>query len=281
LADAFGGEGIKVLVLVDELDRCRPSYAVEYLETIKHIFDIRGIAFVLAVDKNHLESSAKALFGAGLNFPEYYRKFAHRNIELPQPSDQGIDRLIRYYAETVIEIAGENFQRFTLLKIRDRVRDIAEITMVLKATPRQIREMCRLIGHLLSGSEQDRGKIFWSLGVGSVLMATLAVVKPDLYRRLGTGTAGTEDFRELFGRFPEGKAEWLAQLVLTGYGSENADAFKKLVSDFIQIGALPEGFETERNHRLDQYFQGWGHATDAGLKRIYEALEELRSFATR
>ncbi|WAF58355.1 KAP family NTPase [Aeromonas caviae] len=33
-------------ILIDELDRCRPSYAVEMLETIKHIFDISGVVFV-------------------------------------------------------------------------------------------------------------------------------------------------------------------------------------------------------------------------------------------
>jgi len=30
-----------LLIFVDELDRCRPDYAIKYLETIKHIFDIK------------------------------------------------------------------------------------------------------------------------------------------------------------------------------------------------------------------------------------------------
>src|SRR5690606_20157283 len=56
-----------VIVLVDELDRCRPDFAVQYLETIKHVFDIDGLSFVLAVDLLQLENSARALFGDGLN----------------------------------------------------------------------------------------------------------------------------------------------------------------------------------------------------------------------
>jgi len=40
----------RVLFLVDELDRCRPDYAITYLETIKHIFDIKGAVFLLAAD---------------------------------------------------------------------------------------------------------------------------------------------------------------------------------------------------------------------------------------
>lgn len=41
----------KVLFLVDELDRCKPDYAIAYLETIKHIFDIKGAVFLLAADR--------------------------------------------------------------------------------------------------------------------------------------------------------------------------------------------------------------------------------------
>jgi len=32
----------RVLFLIDELDRCKPDYAIAYLETIKHIFDVQG-----------------------------------------------------------------------------------------------------------------------------------------------------------------------------------------------------------------------------------------------
>ena len=75
-----------ILVIIDELDRCRPNYAIEFLETIKHLFDIRGLVFVIGVDKGQLASSAKALFGQELVFDEYYRKFAHRNVNLPVKS---------------------------------------------------------------------------------------------------------------------------------------------------------------------------------------------------
>ena len=46
----------RVLFLIDELDRCRPDYAIAYLETIKHIFDIQGAVFILAADRQQLEN---------------------------------------------------------------------------------------------------------------------------------------------------------------------------------------------------------------------------------
>ncbi|MEL0615029.1 P-loop NTPase fold protein, partial [Marinomonas arenicola] len=49
-------------MFVDELDRCRPSYAVEMLESIKHIFDIKGIVFVVATDSEQLQHGVKAIY---------------------------------------------------------------------------------------------------------------------------------------------------------------------------------------------------------------------------
>jgi predicted KAP-like P-loop ATPase len=88
LREVFGGDSPKAFVFVDELDRCRPDYAIGYLETIKHVFDVHGLVFVLAIDYGQLESTAKALFGSGLKFADYFRKFSHRTVSLPEPEEQ-------------------------------------------------------------------------------------------------------------------------------------------------------------------------------------------------
>ena len=44
--------GLPLVVVIDELDRCRPSYAVELLETAKHLFAVDRVAFVLAVNRS-------------------------------------------------------------------------------------------------------------------------------------------------------------------------------------------------------------------------------------
>lgn len=86
-----------ILIMVDELDRCRPDYAISYLETIKHVFDVRGMTFVLAVDRRQLECSAKAAFGADLDFPEYFRKFVQREVPLPLPKEENFSRMASEY----------------------------------------------------------------------------------------------------------------------------------------------------------------------------------------
>ncbi|WP_241496697.1 P-loop NTPase fold protein [Aeromonas caviae] len=68
--------------MIDELDRCRPSYAVEMLETIKHIFDISGVVFVLATDTEQLQHAIKVIYGEGFDAESYLGRFFHRRFTL-------------------------------------------------------------------------------------------------------------------------------------------------------------------------------------------------------
>ncbi|WP_139478565.1 KAP family P-loop NTPase fold protein [Aeromonas veronii] len=69
-------------ILIDELDRCRPSYAVEMLETIKHIFDIKRVVFVLATDTEQLQHAIKVIYGDGFDAESYLGRFFHRRFTL-------------------------------------------------------------------------------------------------------------------------------------------------------------------------------------------------------
>lgn len=76
----------KLIIFVDELDRCRPLYAVEVLECIKHLFGVSGVVFVLAVDAVQLKSVVAQLYGLGEHGEGYLRKFIDWQLSLPAPS---------------------------------------------------------------------------------------------------------------------------------------------------------------------------------------------------
>jgi predicted KAP-like P-loop ATPase len=52
-----------LVIIIDELDRCRPNFAVEVLEKIKHLFSVKNIVFVLVMNKYQLEESIKNIYG--------------------------------------------------------------------------------------------------------------------------------------------------------------------------------------------------------------------------
>ncbi|MET2901657.1 P-loop NTPase fold protein [Vibrio rotiferianus] len=72
-----------IFVFIDELDRCRPSYAVEMIEAVKHIFNVPGLVFVIATDTEQLQHSVKALYGEGFAAREYLKRFFDSCFDLP------------------------------------------------------------------------------------------------------------------------------------------------------------------------------------------------------
>lgn len=77
-------------IFIDELDRCRPSYAVEMLETIKHIFDIPGVVFVVGTDTEQLQHAVKAIYGEGFDARNYLGRFFNSRFTLRQPNFENL-----------------------------------------------------------------------------------------------------------------------------------------------------------------------------------------------
>lgn len=80
------GKKDNLVIFVDELDRCRPTFALELLERMKHLFNVENVIFVLAIDKSQLSVSLQALYGSGLNTEEYLRRFLDLEFTLPPPA---------------------------------------------------------------------------------------------------------------------------------------------------------------------------------------------------
>lgn len=84
-ADALRDGDLKLplFVIVDELDRCRPTYAVQMLEELKHIFAIEGVVFVIGTDTVQLSHSVNALYGEKFDSARYLRRFFDRVVVFP------------------------------------------------------------------------------------------------------------------------------------------------------------------------------------------------------
>jgi hypothetical protein len=72
-----------MVVFVDELDRCRPDFAVRLLECIKHFFDVPKLVFVLLLNRIQLEKAIKGVYGSEVDATRYLSKFVHLQLALP------------------------------------------------------------------------------------------------------------------------------------------------------------------------------------------------------
>ena len=85
---ASSSEMRPLVLVIDELDRCRPSYAIELLEVAKHLFSVDHIVFILAVNRAELAHSIKAVYGQDFDAQGYLRRIFDLDFRLATP-DRG------------------------------------------------------------------------------------------------------------------------------------------------------------------------------------------------
>ena len=73
-----------LIFIVDELDRCRPPFALDVIERIKHLFSVSNVCFVLVMDLPQLETAIQGAYGGKFDARTYLEKFYHLKVMLPK-----------------------------------------------------------------------------------------------------------------------------------------------------------------------------------------------------
>lgn len=98
-----------IVLFIDELDRCRPNFAIDFLEVIKHVFDIEGVKIVFIANLHQLKTSISHLYGGNTGIDteieeKYLEKFISHIISLP-PYVNGTNVLAsEKYAHNLIDL---------------------------------------------------------------------------------------------------------------------------------------------------------------------------------
>jgi hypothetical protein len=277
-----------ILIIVDELDRCRPNYAIEFLETIKHFFDISGLIFVIGVDKIQLASSAKVLFGQQLVFDEYYRKFAHKDVNLPVKSQPMTEHFCRELVEEYLsQQAFEEKNRFLYAK-HDQYRtdEIVDLCIAFSLNARQMHELFRITTHVLSTTVKSDSHLLWGWETGTFFMAALSIKDRNLYDKIGHTKISLSEFTNFLKQqltlFSESncRGDWWAGLLYIGVFGYQPD---KLEPEFRKLGVWDpsgreEGAFQKEFGRVGKAFSEWGDLRGPAFPKIYEKLERLRTF---
>ena len=91
----------KLVIIVDELDRCRPDYAMKTLECIKHFFDIEGLFIIIPTNTNALNDCIKSLYGidnCGRKSKEnYFQKFFNDERTIKKPTQEDYLYIVNQY----------------------------------------------------------------------------------------------------------------------------------------------------------------------------------------
>ena len=181
-AVAEAKEGLPLVVTIDELDRCRPSYAVELLEVAKHLFSVDGIVFVLAVNRAQLSHSVTALYGNNFDADEYLKRFIDLDFQLPFP-----DR--RKFVSAAIEQVDirKYFERTQDRGVRSNYSLVNDMLTLFFSIPelnlRQIAQSVHRIGLILASLANNER----AFALGAVVALVLRTLDSELYREFTLG----------------------------------------------------------------------------------------------
>jgi hypothetical protein len=133
-----------VVFIIDELDRCRPNYAVSVLEQMKHLFSVPGIVFVLSIDKVELGNAVRGAYGSEkIKADEYLRRFIDLEYSLPEPTVSDYCKyLFEYFKFGEFMLSGDRTQFTELQNDKNEFLDFSEILFGIKnPTLRQIEKI--------------------------------------------------------------------------------------------------------------------------------------------
>ena len=97
-----------IILFIDELDRCRPDYAVDMLEVIKHVFDVENVKVVLVTNTKQLRAAINHRYGVEVDAQKYLDKFLKYSFALP-------DKVVARFEEDRALAAVEHFKQ--LIKV--------------------------------------------------------------------------------------------------------------------------------------------------------------------
>lgn len=176
-------KGNRLVIFIDELDRCRPDFAVRLLERIKHYFDLDNVTFVFSVNLTELSHTITGFYGQGFDAGRYLTRFFNHIIHLSEADlnkyeyQLGMDH-------TCFSRVAERVAKYYSFQMRDMAR---------------YYQACLLFKDNIQKNELSAYSIF--LGDSKYIylyfilpiLLGIQIVKPDYYQRCIDGK-GKDDF---------------------------------------------------------------------------------------
>ena len=177
--------GHPTVCIIDELDRCRPTFAIELLETTKHVFDVDGLVFVLALNRAELAKSICSLYGQ-IDADTYLRRFF--DVHLTLPAADTIPYTLHLFSRFHLDTFFEKLSAIAQSDVHNK--DYGTVTDFLPSFWLQLGLSLRDIHHCVASlsivcrSLEPRHYLF------PAFLATLLVVRhraPGLYHQFASG----------------------------------------------------------------------------------------------
>lgn len=222
--------GNKLVIFIDELDRCNPAYAVKLLEQIKHYMEDDRIIFVFSVNINQLQHTIKHHYGNNFNATKYLDRFFDLQVKLPKAN------MMKFYENMGLN----NSENYTINTI---------CVSIIETFDFSLREIVRLYQNVKVATENFKEDMYDSNSQGFLnycvipIMIAINLIDRDLYTNVIEGR-NSEPISKVFSNLPE---NFLDNFLLEKDETSedmNSDKFEKLYNaifnsrELTKIGTL-------------------------------------------
>ena len=169
-----------IIFIIDELDRCRPDYGINFLESIKHFFNVPNIVFILSIDKEQLGAAIKGFYGSeSINADEYLKKIIDLELSLPYPD------LDLYYKKNINTLQIKDLHlknpQFDIQSLRSELKKQFDLLYNNEKMP--VRVLNKILNHQKLVIQSFSYDDYLSLSLISFLIY-LKYVHNDIYQKL-------------------------------------------------------------------------------------------------
>ncbi len=236
-----------LLLIVDELDRCRPDFALSLIERIKHLFSTKNVCFMLLVNLMQLENYVKAVYGAEVDARNYLHKFFTIATDLPRNRQNSHENDCSRYTIRLTQHYG--------LESRDVATILSALFQFYNFSLREMERCFSILALYFSQLPENRL-------TNSEVVAFLSVIRLR--------------FPEIFSLLATGRLSYHKLLESTGIDNINKTEYSRFSKDwFINILKFLLLSDEEYNELVDndraRGFQDW-------LVRYHIAREKVMPF---
>lgn len=179
-----------LIFIIDELDRCKPHFALALLERIKHFMAVPNVHFVLGVHLTQLQGSVRYAYGHDIDAGAYLQKFINLTIlnvpKATDPRDTDLHKYALYLAKNLeVPVRREN-------KLDAIVETVIRLIQYEQMGYRTLERAFTVIALAIGFTPEDRLQLGAIMG-GLVMMKLL---RPELFKKAKQGDLRLEEVRD-------------------------------------------------------------------------------------
>ena len=192
-------DGRSLVVLIDDLDRCRPDFAINMLERVKHIFDVPLLFFVIAINKKEFRNVVKSFYGCE-DGERYLEKFFDLVFHLRNEKtliNSSLDKTEFENFRERIDLLTQDRLKFKEADYREWfARYLESVSKVFQLPLRVQEKLVKMLGITLNtvdyqflsrySQEFDQSSPYWQIMFRCPLICyflALRIANPDLFHR--------------------------------------------------------------------------------------------------